>query len=124
VVKYWSYRRTLSCESKGRDRIGGIGIINCTSAVRQLKMMDFIDSIGLGIHIIKTPGGPPDGMKMSFQKPQFGPQDIAAILTAIFRCNGLNKPERCGSMEERTDTLRSGSPFRVCMVHFPKDVVQ
>jgi hypothetical protein len=89
VVKDWSYRRSLGRDGEGRDRIDGIGIIYCTSAVRQLKVMDFIDSIGLGIHIIKTPGGPPDGMKMSFRKPQFGPQDIAAILTAIFRCNGL-----------------------------------
>jgi hypothetical protein len=63
-------------------------------------------------------------MKMSFRKPQFGPQDIAAILTAIFKCNGLEGPERCGSMEERTDTQRSGSPSRVCTVHFPEDVVQ
>jgi hypothetical protein len=27
-------------------------------------------------------------------------------------------------MEERTDTPRAGSPFRVCTVHFPEDVVQ
>jgi hypothetical protein len=122
VVKDWSYRRSLGRD--GRDRIDGIGIIYCTSAVQQLKVMDFIDSIGLGIHIIETPGGPPDGMKMSFRKPQFGPQDIAAILTEIFKCNGLKGPERCGSMEERTDTLRSSSPFRVCTVHFPEVLVQ
>jgi hypothetical protein len=124
LVNDWSYRRSLGRDGEGRDRIDGIRIIYCTSAVRQLKVTDFIDSIGLGIQIIETPGGPPDGMKMSFRKPQFGPQDIAAILTAIFKCNGLKGPERCGNMEERTDTPRAGSPFRVCTVHFPEDVVQ
>jgi hypothetical protein len=48
---------------------------------------------------------------MSFQKPQFGPQNIAELLEAIFTCNGLKGPERCGSWEERTDPPQGGPPL-------------
>jgi hypothetical protein len=60
---------------------------------------------------------------MSFRKPQFGPQNIGDLLEAIFACNGIEGPDRCGSREERTDTPKVGAPFKVCTVTFPADVV-
>jgi hypothetical protein len=60
---------------------------------------------------------------MSFKKPQFGPQNIAELLAAIFDCNGIKRPEWCGSRNERTDTPKVGPPFKVSTVTFPADMV-
>jgi hypothetical protein len=120
VVKAWSFRRTGSRDYPGE----GVGIIYCTSEARQHRAMDFIVSIHLGDSIIKTVSDPSEGMKMSFKKPQFGPQSITQILEAIFFCNRIEGPERCGSREERTNTPREGNPFKVCTVHFPLDLVK
>jgi hypothetical protein len=114
----WSYRRS-------NDRSdAGLGIIYCSSEERQMTVMELIVSIGLGGHILESGDALQDGMKMSFKKPQFGPQNIAALLAAIFNCNGIERPKRCGSRDERTDTPKSlDTPFKVCTVTFPADVV-
>jgi hypothetical protein len=85
--------------------------------------MSLIVSIGLGGHVLETDNGLEGGMRMSFRKPQFGPQNIGDLLEAIFACNGIEGSDRCGSLEERTDTPKVGAPFKVCTVTFPADVV-
>jgi hypothetical protein len=113
----WSYRR-----SNNRSD-AGLGIIYCSSEERQMTVMELIVSIGLGGHILESGDALQDSMKMLFIKPQFGPQNIAALLAAIFDCNGIERPERCGGRDESTDTPKVGPPFKVCTVTFPADVV-
>jgi hypothetical protein len=117
AVKDWSYHRSGRLDE-------GIGIIYCTSPSRQARVIKLIVQIGLGIHIVETVIDIPSGMKMSFKKPRYGPQNIVQILEAIFVCKGLEGPDHCGSREERTDTPRTGLPYKVCTVHFPQDVVE
>jgi hypothetical protein len=88
-----------------------LGIIYCLTPSQQNRILHLIVTIGLGILVIKTGPVLEGGLCMSFQKPQFGPQNIAELLEAIFTCNGLKGPERCGSWEERTDPPKVGRPF-------------
>jgi hypothetical protein len=105
VVKDWSYRRN-------GDSPGGLGIIYCLTPTRQNRILHLIVTIGLGIHVIETRPVLEGGLVMSFRKPQFGPQNIAELLEAIFTCNGLEGPERCRTWEERMDTPKMGPPSR------------
>jgi hypothetical protein len=117
VIKDLSYRRN-------GDSPGGLGIMYCLTPTWQNRILHLIVTIGLGIHVIETGPVLEGGLCMSFRKPQFGPQNIAELLEAIFTCNGLEGLERCGSREERTDIPKVGRPFKVCTVNCPADVLE
>jgi hypothetical protein len=99
-----------------------IGLVFCTSEVRQLRIIQLIIDIGLGSHIIESEDDLFAGMKMSFRKPQFGPQEIGPLLEAIFTLNDLDG--RAGSREQRTDRPKGKEAYTVCTVHFPQNALE
>jgi hypothetical protein len=117
VIKDWSFRRSHGLTV---GNLEGLGIIYCTTEALQNLVMSLIVSIGLGGHLLETDNGLQRGMRMSFRKPQFGPQNISDLLEAIFACNGIKGSDHCGIHEERTDTPKLGAPFKVCAVTFPR----
>jgi hypothetical protein len=80
VIKDWSFRRS---HGQTAENLEGLGIIYCTSEAPQNMVMSLIVSIGLGGHVLETDNRLQGGMRMSFRKPQFRPQNIGDLLEAI-----------------------------------------
>jgi hypothetical protein len=80
-VNQWVYKR-LRLEAD-------IGLIFCASEARQKTVIRLILDIGLGSHIDESEVDIDDGMKMSFRKPVFGPQQIGTLLLAILALNDI-----------------------------------
>jgi hypothetical protein len=115
--------RDLSVKDWAFHREKRIGLIFCTSEVRQKRVIGHIIDMGLGGHIVETQHDINGGMKMSFKMPVcFDSQQMTTLIKAIFVINDLTGD--CGSRELRTDRPKNGSPYVVCTVHFPENAVE
>jgi hypothetical protein len=115
--------RNLSVKNWAFHREKNIGLIFCTSEARQKRIISHIIDIGLRGHVVETEHDLVDGMKMSFKMPAcFESQQMATLIEAIFVVNDL--AGHCGHRELRTDRPKHGSPYTVCTVHFPENVVK
>jgi hypothetical protein len=86
-----------------------IGLIFCTSEVKQKRVIQLIIDIGLGAHIVETEHDVTGGMKMSFKMPVcFESQQMTTLLEAIYVINGLSG--ECGRRELRTDRPKNEAP--------------
>jgi hypothetical protein len=125
----WAYivkngvNKDLSVKDWAFHKEKRIGLIFCTSEVKQKRVIQLIIYIGVGAHIVEAEHDVTGGMKMSFKMPVcFESQQMTTLLEAIFVINGLSG--ECGRRELRMDRPKNEAPYTVVTVHFLDKVVE